>query len=50
MGDTYTMEVGATVIQVMNKLHFRYPYRLVWQSKVGPQRWQSPATPDAIKG
>ncbi|KAI7696073.1 hypothetical protein SSS_04012 [Sarcoptes scabiei] len=49
-GDTYTMEVSATVMAVMEQLQFRYPYRLIWQSKVGPLSWQAPATDDAIKG
>lgn len=49
-GDTYPMEVSATVMQVMQALSFRYPYRLVWQSKVGPLPWQGPHTDDAMKG
>lgn len=43
------MEVGSTVLAIMQKLHFKYPYRLVWQSKVGPVPWLSPATDDAIR-
>jgi len=35
-GDTYPSEVGSTVIQVMNSLKISNPYRLVYQSKVGP--------------
>lgn len=50
VGDTYTMEVSATVMEVMKSLSFRYPFRLVWQSKVGPLPWQGPQTSDAIKG
>ena len=50
VGDTYTMEVSATVMKVMKSLSFRYPFRLVWQSKVGPLPWQGPQTSDAIKG
>ena len=34
----------------MKELNFTHPYRLVWQSKVGPKQWLSPATEDAIKG
>lgn len=49
-GDTYPMEVSATVMQVMQALSFRYPYRLVWQSKVGPMPWQGPKTDQVIKG
>lgn len=49
-GDPYAAEVGATVQLVMQELGFSNPYRLVWQSKVGPLPWLSPATDDAIKG
>ncbi|XP_053634811.1 ferrochelatase, mitochondrial isoform X1 [Cherax quadricarinatus] len=49
-GDPYPAEVGATVQLVMNELSFSNPYRLVWQSKVGPQPWLAPATNDSIKG
>lgn len=49
-GDPYSAEVGATVQLVMQELGFTHPYRLVWQSKVGPLPWLSPATDDAIKG
>ncbi|KAH9422651.1 hypothetical protein DERP_003328 [Dermatophagoides pteronyssinus] len=50
VGDTYTMEVSSTVMEVMKQLKFRHPFRLVWQSKVGPVPWQAPATDDVIKG
>ncbi|KAK7076200.1 hypothetical protein SK128_023220 [Halocaridina rubra] len=49
-GDPYAAEVGATVQLVMQELGFSNPYRLVWQSKVGPLPWLSPATDDCIKG
>lgn len=49
-GDTYPTEVGATVLAVMKKLNFKFPYRLVWQSKVGPVPWLEPKTDNAIKG
>ncbi|XP_066987531.1 LOW QUALITY PROTEIN: ferrochelatase, mitochondrial [Macrobrachium rosenbergii] len=49
-GDPYSAEVGATVQLVMQELGFSNPYRLVWQSKVGPLPWLSPATDDCIKG
>ena len=49
-GDTYPAEVASTVLAVMNQLKFKYPYRLVWQSKVGPLPWLSPQTDDAMKG
>lgn len=38
-GDSYPAEVAATVYAIMEKLEFKYPYRLVWQSKVGPKAW-----------
>ncbi|EGV64906.1 ferrochelatase hem15 [Yamadazyma tenuis] len=38
-GDSYPAEVAATVYAIMEKLKFKYPYRLVWQSKVGPKPW-----------
>lgn len=49
-GDTYPAEVASTVLAVMKKLHFAHPYRLVWQSKVGPVPWLAPKTDDVIKG
>lgn len=49
-GDPYTTEVGATVLVVMEALGNSHPYRLVWQSKVGPLPWLAPQTDDAIKG
>ncbi len=49
-GDPYPIEVGATVLKVMESLEFKYPYRLVWQSKVGPVTWLAPQTDDALKG
>lgn len=38
-GDSYPAEVGATVYKVMEKLKFKNPYRLCWQSQVGPKPW-----------
>ncbi|RWS06149.1 ferrochelatase-like protein, partial [Dinothrombium tinctorium] len=49
-GDPYPTEVGATVLRVMETLNWRYPYRLVWQSKVGPVPWLSPQTDKALEG
>ena len=48
-GDPYPAEVGATVQLVMDELKHSNPYRLVWQSKVGPVPWLEPKTEDAIK-
>ncbi|KAJ3292545.1 ferrochelatase hem15 [Rhizoclosmatium sp. JEL0117] len=49
-GDTYPGEVAATVNAVMERLGHRNPYRLVWQSQVGPSAWLGPKTEDVIKG
>ncbi|RWS30932.1 ferrochelatase-like protein [Leptotrombidium deliense] len=49
-GDPYPVEVAATVLKVMQALNWRFPYRLVWQSKVGPVPWLSPQTDDALRG
>lgn len=38
-GDSYPAEVAATVYQIMTKLKFKNPYRLTWQSQVGPKPW-----------
>ncbi len=48
-GDTYPAEVGGTVQAIMTKLKNCNPYRLVWQSKVGPLPWLEPATDETIK-
>lgn len=34
----------------MERLNHALPYRLVWQSKVGPVDWLRPATDKAIRG
>lgn len=49
-GDPYVNEVAATVSRVMERLGNKNPYRLVWQSKVGPRAWMGPQTIDALKG
>lgn len=49
-GDPYISEVAATVHAVMTQLGFTNPYRLTWQSQVGPSAWQGPQTSDSIKG
>ena len=35
---------------VMQELGQNHPYRLVWQSKVGPLPWIEPKTQDSILG
>jgi len=49
-GDTYPQEVAATVQGVMKHLEFSNPYRLIWQSQVGPQPWLGPKTEETIRG
>ena len=49
-GDPYPQEVSATVEAVMNRLGYSNPYRLVWQSKVGPSAWLGAQTDEAIEG
>jgi len=49
-GDPYVLEVSATVAAVMDRLGHTNPYRLVWQSQVGPSAWIGPQTSDALKG
>jgi hypothetical protein len=34
----------------MQKIGFTNPYRLTWQSQVGPSAWQGPQTSDSVKG
>ncbi|TKA71708.1 hypothetical protein B0A49_04857 [Cryomyces minteri] len=47
-GDPYPAEVGATVMAVMQRLKMSNPYRLVWQSQVGPQPWLGAQTSDTV--
>jgi len=49
-GDPYVLEVSATVAGVMGRLGHTNPYRLVWQSQVGPSAWMGPQTSDSLKG
>ena len=49
-GDPYVLEVSATVSRVMDRLNHSNPYRLVWQSQVGPSAWMGKQTNDAVKG
>jgi len=49
-GDPYVAEVAATVNAVMEKVGHTNPYRLVWQSKVGPSAWLGAQTDEALKG
>jgi ferrochelatase len=49
IGDPYPGEVAATVQAVMERLKFSNPYRLCWQSQVGPQPWLGPQTSDTVE-
>jgi protoporphyrin/coproporphyrin ferrochelatase len=40
--------VAATVYAVMQRLKFSNPYRLVWQSQVGPSAWLGAQTSDTV--
>lgn len=48
-GDPYPAEVAATVHAVMHRIGMKHPYRLVWQSQVGPAAWLGAQTADAVK-
>lgn len=48
-GDPYPAEVAATVYAVNQRLGFVNPYRLVWQSQVGPQPWLGPQTATTVE-
>lgn len=48
-GDPYPAEVGATVHAVMHRIGMSHPYRLVWQSQVGPQPWLGAQTADTVE-
>lgn len=49
-GDPYVLEVSASVAKVMERLKHANPYRLVWQSQVGPSAWMGMQTNEALKG
>jgi ferrochelatase len=49
IGDPYPGEVAATVQAVMERLKFSNPYRLCWQSQVGPQPWLGPQTSHTVE-
>ncbi|RMZ83627.1 hypothetical protein DV738_g1135, partial [Chaetothyriales sp. CBS 135597] len=48
-GDPYPAEVAATVYAVMRRLNFSNPYRLCWQSQVGPSAWLGAQTSNTVK-
>lgn len=48
-GDPYPAEVAATVHAVMTRLGHSNPYRLCWQSQVGPSAWLGAQTSDTVR-
>ncbi|XP_064471334.1 ferrochelatase, mitochondrial-like [Ornithodoros turicata] len=48
-GDPYPTEVAATTVAIMEKLNYKNPYSLVWQSKVGPLPWLRPTAEETLK-
>lgn len=48
-GDPYPAEVAATVHAVQEKLGNHNPYRLCWQSQVGPSAWLGAQTSDTVE-
>jgi ferrochelatase len=47
-GDPYSEQITKTVELVMKQGGFAQKHSLCWQSKVGPQKWLTPSTPDTI--
>jgi len=47
-GDPYPHEVAATVYAVNQKLGFSNPWRVTWQSQVGPRKWLEPKTDEVL--
>lgn len=48
LGDPYSFHIKATVDAIVKKMNLQQKYRLCFQSKVGPQKWLTPSTPDTI--
>ena len=48
-GDPYSEHIRRTVELVMRQGAFKQKHSLAWQSKVGPQKWLTPSTPDTIE-
>ena len=47
-GDPYKYHIEATVKEVMSRGAYKQKHFLSFQSKVGPQKWLEPKTPDTI--
>lgn len=48
-GDPYKYHIEGTVKEVMSRGAFKQKHFLSFQSKVGPQKWLDPKTPDIIE-
>jgi protoporphyrin/coproporphyrin ferrochelatase len=48
-GDPYQQEIIKTVVAVMARGKYSQKHHLSYQSKVGPQKWLEPKTPDVIE-
>ncbi|MGI8541899.1 MAG: ferrochelatase [Aridibacter sp.] len=48
-GDPYSDHIKKTVEMVVERGNFNQPNSLCYQSKVGPQKWLTPSTPDTIE-
>ncbi|KAI0464017.1 ferrochelatase hem15 [Komagataella kurtzmanii] len=48
-GDSYPAEVAASVFAIMKELNFSNPYKLTWQSQVGPKPWLGAQTEKITK-
>ena len=47
-GDPYSGHIKKTVAAIVNQGGFAQPHSLCYQSKVGPQKWLKPSTPETI--
>ena len=48
-GDPYSQQIAETVAHVLKQGGFSQDWSLCYQSKVGPQKWLTPSTPDTIE-
>ncbi len=48
-GDPYNKHIQETVAEVMKRSGYKQRHYLSYQSKVGPQKWLEPKTPDTIE-
>ena len=48
-GDPYSHQIAETVNEVIKRGGFEHDWSLCYQSKVGPQKWLTPSTPDTIE-